>query len=264
MARYHEYSNSPGNDFTVLRSDDDAGVARRKAARVAFNVSAGEFSLAVGDDATVQAIRVQGEDMLCDAGATAARRKLMVAEVGGVSVPATSVSVVDGTAISVTFGGAASAHARFRARDKWGVLEVLSVTGNVSTLTVLNLAVTAPKVARSVAAAYGDGESSSSVLILPTDMKIEVQGLATTSDGCVVLSAQAFAESGLNTGVGMWGGGGGVESLKRAIQDGEERFGLPSPQIGGEWAKASPALRKGYFLTSLVRTLPSRVALTGA
>ena len=217
---------------------------------MAFNVSAGEFSLAVGADATVQAIRVQGEDMLCGA-ATAEQRKLMVAEVGGASVPATAVSVVDGTAISVKFGGAASAHARLRARNKWAVLEVLSVTGNVSTLTLLSLPVTAPKVARSVAAAYGE---SSSVLILPTDMKIEVQGLAATgSDGCVVLSAQAFAASGLNTGVGMWGGGGGSESLKRAIQDGEERFGLPSPQIGGEWAKVSPALRKGYFLTSLVR-----------
>ena len=209
--------------------------------------------MAVGVDATVQAIRVQGEDMLCGA-ATAEQRKLMVAEVGGASVPATAVSVVDGTAISVKFGGAASAHARLRARNKWAVLEVLSVTGNVSTLTLLSLPVTAPKVARSVAAAYGDGESSSSVLILPTDMGVEVQGLAATgSDGCVVLSAQAFADSGLNTGVGMWGGGGGGESLKRAIQDGEERFGLPSPQIGGEWAKVSPALRKGYFLTSLVR-----------
>jgi hypothetical protein len=35
MARYHEYNNTPGNDFTVLRSDDDdVAIARRNTARV--------------------------------------------------------------------------------------------------------------------------------------------------------------------------------------------------------------------------------------
>jgi len=66
-----------------------------------------------------------------------------------------------------------------------------------------------------------------------------------------MLSARSYAADGLAQAVAIWGGGGGVDQLTNWIQKGEQQLGLPSPTIGGVWAKQSPALQKGYFLMSV-------------
>ena len=47
----------------------------------------------------------------------------------------------------------------------------------------------------------------------------------------------------------LWGGQ--RSDLDAAIQRGEAAFGLPSPKIGGVWAKRSPDAKLGYFLITV-------------
>ena len=44
----------------------------------------------------------------------------------------------------------------------------------------------------------------------------------------------------------LWGGP--RFELDAAIEKGEATFRLPSPKIGGVWAKRAPGVKKGYFL----------------
>ena len=70
-----------------------------------------------------------------------------------------------------------------------------------------------------------------------------------------VLTARSFADDsggpyGLNRSAVLWGGPG--QQLAGAVERAEHRFGLPSPTLGGRWAKTSPEARRGYWLVDAV------------
>lgn len=185
-----------------------------------------------------------GQDLLCG---PPGQTKLMSGMVGGHRVNSTALKLT-GSELTVSLGSVATVHAHVNVTNEFLSLAVISVTGtNVSGLTLACIPVKSPMLARSVAAAYG---GSSSVLMLPATISVDVSA-SQHGTGCTTLTAKSYAASGLAQAVAIWGGGSGVDGLTDAIQKGEQQLGLPSPTIGGVWAKKSPVLQKGYFLMSV-------------
>ena len=64
------------------------------------------------------------------------------------------------------------------------------------------------------------------------------------------LSASAFGDSGfVGASAALWVGP--RSQLSAAVQRGERAFGLPSPTLGGKWAKESDEVKRGYFLIDI-------------
>ena len=97
------------------------------------------------------------------------------------------------------------------------------------------------------------GVATQALVLLPTSLYTYTE-LTSSPGGCdassgAVLHARSTAAAGLMGGVGIWGGP--RAGLDAAIAAGETKFGLPSPMIGGVWAKRAADAHKGYFLISL-------------
>lgn len=216
---------------------------RQRASTLTF--SAGDLTITVGADGTVQKAEISGEDTLCASEQT----KLMSATISGHEVNATAVAMSTTGVLKVSFGSYASVHALVNSTGSFLVLRVQTVAGaNVSDITVAKVLVNSAKFAALAAAAYGAGPSS--MLFLPATLSLDVLA-SNHSNGCTMLSARSYNKSGLAQSVAIWGGGDGIHGLTSAIQKGEQMFDLPSPAIGGIWAKSSPQLSKGYFLMSV-------------
>ena len=223
---------------TAILKTDDTHVR-------SITLGAGTLNITVGLDGSVELVTVAGRDILCG---TAGETRLMSASMDGHRVNVTSVAL-EGAILTAKFGSSGvTVRAVFNSTGDFIVLTVVSVAGtNVTDLVIVELPVKGPLMGRTVAAAYGD---STSLLLLPATLSVDVMA-EQRDEGCVVMSARSYAASGLEQSVAIWGGDGGINGLRDSIQAGEQAFGLPSPTIGLEWAKTSPALPQGYFLMSV-------------
>ena len=101
--------------------------------------------------------------------------------------------------------------------------------------------------------------ATSAVALLPATLNTSVAGMPSSPqkfgpsnpDGAnCSLSASAFGDSGfVGASAALWVGP--RSQLSAAVQRGERAFGLPSPTLGGKWAKESDEVKRGYFLIDI-------------
>ena len=100
--------------------------------------------------------------------------------------------------------------------------------------------------------------ATSAVALLPATLNTSVAGMPSSPqkfgpsnpDGAnCSLSASAFGDSGfVGASAALWVGP--RSQLSAAVQRGERAFGLPSPTLGGRWAKDSDEVKRGVSALS--------------
>jgi hypothetical protein len=137
--------------------------------------------------------------------------------------------------------------------DEMIVMTVLAAGAHLTKVSAVLFGVIGVNIASAAGEPVAVFDEQFALALVPTSLHTYTD--LSSSLGCnasagVVLQARSTAAAGLTgRGVGIWGGP--RDGLDAAIAAGERRFGLPSPMIGGVWAKRAADAHTGYFLISL-------------
>eukprot|EP01044_Picomonas_judraskeda_P005344 COSAG03_NODE_501_length_7408_cov_12.134218_1_plen_472_part_00 len=212
---------------------------------------------AVTDRHTGRNVVVEGQPVLLN----------VVYDGAGAPVYPSAVAYAGGTLVASFPGGAevTVAVTPSAASILFNVTHTASSGAAIGTLVFVNITVALPSAVQSPAAAFDpDPSRSFSLLLLPSDLLVQTQ---TTIPGYNygAHSPKDPAQLDGSRGVEIIGRSSAVEGplvgraallwsglhaqMDQAIQEAEQRFGLPSPSIGGRWAKRNAG--QGYFLIDL-------------